>query len=141
MKILKSLLVSSVIFIIVLCPVLAAAKNALEGYSVGVIKDDVLHVNAAEAAAILDRHSEVIVLDVRTPKEHAKEKVRDGLNIDYYADDFKERLAVLDKDQRYLVHCRSGVRSGRTLPLMRELGFTHIIHLDGGILAWQALRE
>ncbi len=136
MKLLKSVLIISLLF----CGVVAA-KNTLESYSVGTIKDGVLHVNAVEAAAILDQHAEVIVLDVRTVKEHADQNIQVGLNIDYYGDDFKQQLSTLDKTQTYLVHCKTGVRSGRTLPIMQELGFTHLMHLDGGIRAWKALGE
>lgn len=134
MKTLKSLLILSLIFMSA-----AVAKQSLTKYSLGNIEDGVLHVNASEAVAILDNYENIIVLDVRSSKEHAQEKIQQGLNIDYYADDFKAQLSTLDKDQAYLVHCRTGGRSGRTLPIMQELGFTHVIHLDGGIRAWQAL--
>ena len=136
MNVLKSLLVLSLVF----CGT-AIAKNTLESYGVGTIEDGTLHVSAAEAAAILAAHEDIIVLDVRTPKEHAEGKVKAGINVDYYANDFKEQLSALDKDQPYLVHCRTGGRSGRTLPIMQALGFKHVIHLDGGIRAWRALSE
>ena len=121
MNVLRSLLVLSLVF----CG-MAIAKNTLESYSVGTIEDGTLHVSAAEAAAILATHEDIIVLDVRTPKEHAEGKVKAGINVDYYADDFKEQLSTLDKDQPYLVHCRTGGRSGRTLPIMQALSLIHI---------------
>ena len=45
---------------------------------------------------------------------------------------------MLDKETTWLVHCKSGVRSGKTLPLMKKLGFKSIIHMDGGINDWRA---
>jgi rhodanese-related sulfurtransferase len=38
-----------------------------------------------------------------------------------------------------MVHCKSGHRSERAVKIMRNKGFTHIIHMDGGYDAWKAL--
>ena len=56
--------------------------------------------------------------------------------MNYYSRSFEEQLDKLDRKTTWLVHCRTGVRSGKTLPIMKELGFESIIHLDGGIVAW-----
>jgi rhodanese-related sulfurtransferase len=56
--------------------------------------------------------------------------------LDFYAPDFADRLAQLDPDVPYLIYCRSGNRSGQTLALMEDLGFTDVADVDGGILAW-----
>ena len=57
--------------------------------------------------------------------------------IDFKAPDFESNLAELDRDQPYLIHCRSGGRSTSSLPVFEKLGFNHVIHLDGGFNAWQ----
>ncbi len=94
-------------------------------------------VDPAEAAAILDDPPpELVVLDVRTAEEFADGHVAGATMVDFYADDFAERLAGLDPDVPYVVYCRSGSRSGQTRVMMEELGFTDVADVDGGILAW-----
>lgn len=112
------------------------ANEKLEDYGMGKMKSGVLHVSATEASELLDDDSSIVVLDVRTAEEHSEFKIRDHVNIDYLSDDFRERLSELDKDQVYLLHCGSGGRSGKALPTMHELGFSNVIHLDGGTGAW-----
>src|SRR5215210_7073365 len=54
-----------------------------------------------------------VVLDVRTVKEYQAGHIPGALNIDVNAGDFEKRVAELDKNKTYLVHCASGVRSVR----------------------------
>ena len=54
----------------------------------------------------------------------------------FYAGDFANRLADLDRSLPYFVYCRSGNRSGQTLDMMRDLGFEEVYNLEGGIIAW-----
>ena len=57
--------------------------------------------------------------------------------VDFYAPDFADQIAQLDGNTPYLLYCRSGNRSGETLVLMRQMGFTDVTEIDGGIAAWQ----
>jgi len=96
------------------------------------------HVNAAEAVQILAQNPEIIILDIRTPEEFKNGHIEGSVNINYYANNFKDLIATLDPKSQYLVHCKSGRRSGRALPTMRELDIRNVIHLDGGIDHWTA---
>lgn len=60
------------------------------------------------------------------------------MRIDYYAPDFKDQLDKLDKNAKYLLYCRTGHRTGITLGIMANMGFTDIHDIDGGINAWIA---
>ncbi len=90
----------------------------------------------AGAAIIDDPPPGLVVLDVRTSEEFADGHLADATMLDFYRDDFADRLAELDPDAPYLIYCRSGNRSGQTRALMEELGFTDVVDVDGGILAW-----
>ncbi len=79
-----------------------------------------------------------VILDVRTPEEFAEERIEDTINLDYYADTFEDELNKLDKNKPYVIYCRSGMRSGATLDLMKELGFKEVYNILGGIIAWKA---
>jgi rhodanese-related sulfurtransferase len=94
-------------------------------------------VSPEDAAAITaDPPDGLVVLDVRTPEEYAEGHLDGAVLVDFYDADFADQLAALDKDVPYLVYCRSGNRSGQTIPLMQQLGFDSAVDVDGGILAW-----
>ncbi|MEZ5246119.1 MAG: rhodanese-like domain-containing protein [Acidimicrobiales bacterium] len=78
----------------------------------------------------------LIILDVRTPEEFAEGHLEGARMIDFYLDDFADRIAELDPDVPYLVYCRSGNRSGQTVAIMEELGFSDVADVDGGIMSW-----
>lgn len=97
-----------------------------------------LDLMAADVASLIEEQPEYIILDIRTPEEYTEGHIANALNINFYADDFKAQLAALDREQTYIVHCRSGGRSGKAVPMMEELGFRKVIHLAGGIKDWEA---
>lgn len=82
--------------------------------------------------------SKPTLIDVRTPEEFAAGHMDSAINIDFYASDFQTRIQELDPKGKYAVYCRSGNRSGQALEMMREMGFSSVINLTGGIVAWQA---
>lgn len=105
---------------------------------IGVVRaDGVLHVNANEAALLIAQKPMLVILDVRTPAEFSEGHIQGAINIDYYGSDFKKNLSALDKGVQYLIHCRSGARSGRSLPIMQSVGLVNIIHMDNGFNSWK----
>jgi rhodanese-related sulfurtransferase len=100
-------------------------------------KSQVVRVDAPGAAALV-KSNQVVVLDIRTPAEFVDGHVAGAVNIDFHGADFSNRLARLDRDQTYLLHCASGRRSQDSLPTFSALGFKSIVHLDGGIKAWKS---
>lgn len=79
---------------------------------------------------------DLVVLDVRTIEEFEEVRIDGAVMIDFYQSDFAEQIADLDRDQPYLLYCRSGNRSGQTRTLMEDLGFTNVADIDGGIVNW-----
>lgn len=98
------------------------------------------HVDAGGAAELV-AGGDLVILDLRTSKEYADGRIPGAMNIDFYASDFAERVARLDRAKVYLVHCASGGRSTRALEVFTELGFKSVAHLDGGITAWRSAGE
>lgn len=94
-------------------------------------------VSPQEAAALLEANPDLVVLDIRRPEEFAEGHLAGALNIEFGADDFEEELAKLDRDQPYVVHCRSGRRSTESLPVFESLQFRKLYHLDSGMIGWQ----
>ena len=77
------------------------------------------------------------VLDVRTAKEFEAGHIPGAVNIDVNSAEFDRKVAELDKDKTYLVHCAAGVRSVRACEKMNRLDFRQLINLQGGMKAWE----
>ena len=92
---------------------------------------------SAAQEVIDEAPADLVVLDVRTPEEFAEGHLANAVNVDFYAADFSSQLAALDPDARYVLYCRSGNRSGQTVDMMDELGFSDVVEVNGGILAWE----
>ena len=98
------------------------------------------NVGAKEAAALIEanrRNESFVILDLRTPKEYADERIAGAVLVDFLAPTFRGELARLDRGKTYLVYCRTGNRSGRALRLFDELGFGEVVHLAAGIVGWR----
>ncbi|WP_339657519.1 rhodanese-like domain-containing protein [uncultured Maribacter sp.] len=76
--------------------------------------------------------SKVILLDVRTPQEFAQGHINGAINIDWFSDDFNAQVAEIDKDETIYVYCKKGGRSLKSQIRLKELGFLHVINLEGG---------
>jgi len=72
------------------------------------------------------------IIDIRTPQEYSSGHIDGAINIDFYAPDFAQQLEKLDKVAGYSIYCRSGSRSGKALDIMKNLGFTNVVDLQGG---------
>lgn len=93
-------------------------------------------VDAATAEEMIVSDPDLIVLDIRTPDEVATGAIPDAKVVDFYSASFQSDIDGLDRDATYLVYCRSGNRSAQATQLMKNLGFTDVYELDGGILNW-----
>jgi thioredoxin len=85
----------------------------------------------------LVHNTEGVIIDVRTPKEFHSGHIKDATNIDFYSDNFTEKLNIVRKDIPIYVYCRSGGRSSSAAGKMEKLGFTKVYNLIGGIGSWQ----
>ena len=79
-----------------------------------------------------------IIIDVRTSQEFNSGHIIDATNIDFYSDDFTDKLKIVRKDVPIYVYCRSGGRSSSASNKMEKLGFTKVYNLLGGIGSWQS---
>ena len=79
-----------------------------------------------------------IIIDVRTSKEFHSSHINDASNIDFYSEDFIQKLKVVRKDVPIYVYCRSGGRSSSAARKMEDMGFVKVYNLAGGIKAWNS---
>ncbi len=97
------------------------------------------HLTPKEAHALIQQRKgdeNFVILDVRTPQEFGQGYIEGAQNLDFYAKTFRTDLEKLDKTKTYLVYCRSGNRSRKTLSLMGEMKFNQAYNITGGIGEW-----
>lgn len=108
----------------ILIVVLSACGKDNEGY-----KD----ISPDEAKELID-NKEVIVLDVRTPEEFQEGHIPNATLLPLQ--ELEQRLKELDKDESYLVVCRSGNRSAQASDILMNNGFTSIYNMTSGMSGW-----
>lgn len=97
---------------------------------------DIKPVIASELIENSESDSSLEIIDVRTKKEYASGKIKGSINMDVRSPSFKDDVNRLDKSRKYLVYCRTGVRSKKAQQIMKNLGFLDVNNLEGGIIQW-----
>ncbi|MGB3780583.1 MAG: rhodanese-like domain-containing protein [Tunicatimonas sp.] len=77
------------------------------------------------------------LIDVRTPDEYQTGHLPHSTVIDFKGEDFRDKMAQLDKKQPVMVYCAAGGRSTAAAALLEELGFSEVYELEGGITRWR----
>ena len=104
------------------------------------IKKQVEGVQVVDIAAYEQqlKQPEIQLIDVRTPEEFSEGHIENAKNINIMGDDFDAQVAALDKTKPMMVYCKSGGRSAKASARLKELGFTTITDLEGGITNWNS---
>ncbi|MEF3275256.1 MAG: molybdopterin-synthase adenylyltransferase MoeB [Chloroflexus sp.] len=92
-------------------------------------------ITPRELAEWLERPDRPFLLDVRNPYEVAIASIPNTDKL-IPIDQLPERINELDPAREIVVYCRSGVRSGRAVELLKSVGFRKVKNLVGGILRW-----
>ena len=99
------------------------------------------NIQPHESAQLIQINSDnpkFVILDVRTLGEVSRGKIENSIQLDFYSHTFAADLLKLDKQKTYLVYCRSGNRSSKTLEIMRKMKFERVYNMLGGIRSWNA---
>ena len=75
------------------------------------------------------------LIDVRTPQEYLLEHIEGALLAPMA--DFDAASLPTQTDKRIVLHCGSGVRSGKAGQTCIAAGFDRIAHMEGGFAAWK----
>ena len=91
-------------------------------------------IEPIELKKLLDKGEKITILDVREPHELNICSINGTLNIPMA--EVPQKLDQLNNDLPLVVMCRSGKRSMSVISFLQEHGFSNLINLEGGILAW-----
>jgi monothiol glutaredoxin len=86
-----------------------------------------------QVKARLDAGEKFLLVDVRTPEEHATARIPGARLLD---DALRAELERADRDSPIVFHCHHGGRSQRAAEHFLALGFRNVANLAGGIDAW-----
>ena len=105
-------------------------------------KKNVENLGPEQVAAELEK-GDALLVDVREPEEREKAAIPGSLSaprgmLEFYADpSLPYHKEEFDPQRRIILHCASGGRSALGAQTLKEMGYTNVAHLDGGIKAWQ----
>ncbi len=101
-------------------------------------KANIQLLGATEFKSAIDKITDKIILDVRTPEEYAAGHLPNAININVLDKDFTNQINSLEKSTTVFVYCKVGGRSADAAKILAKNKFTNIVDLKGGIMAWQA---
>lgn len=76
----------------------------------------------------------LMLLDIRTPAEIAHGAIPDAIPLPMHL--LPLRLNELPRNRDLVFYCRSGARSFQACDYMMQQGWTNVLNLRGGIVAW-----
>jgi phage shock protein E len=98
---------------------------------------DPKNISIQDAAKLIKQDTNVVVLDVRTPKEFEAGHIKGATNINVFDKEFAQKIEALDKSKTYIVHCQSGGRSAKACDQIKPMKFKHVLHMNQGFGAWE----
>ncbi len=97
------------------------------------VKNGVPQLSVKDLKKRIDAGEDVFILDVREPYEYQIAQIGGKL---IPQNDVPQRLAEIPRDREIVVQCRSGARSQKIAELLKQSGYSQVVNLAGGILAW-----
>ena len=100
-------------------------------------------VSIEKAKSVLNSfkgQEDFVILDVRTEDEYNRGCIEGAVNLDVEKPDFIKMLKLLNTKKKYLIYCKSGIRSKLAVDLMSKMDFVNVYHMYEGIDGWMAER-
>jgi adenylyltransferase/sulfurtransferase len=91
-------------------------------------------ITPIELKARIDKGDDIFILDVREPHEYDIAKIEGSTLIPL--GQVAQRVGELDSTADIIVHCKMGGRSAKAQGILKEMGFSRVANLTGGILRW-----
>lgn len=95
-------------------------------------------IKPAALSARLTAGERLQLVDVRERSEWDAGHIAGSLHIPL--GELQQRIGQIARDQPVVMVCRSGNRSGQATAALQAAGYSNVVNLDGGVLAWSAAR-
>lgn len=86
---------------------------------------------------VSDNLASIVLIDVREPEELKNDGYIAGA-INIPLNTLQVNLNKIPKDKEVVVYCRSGHRSANAVNQLKQLGYTNVKSMAGGINNWKA---
>jgi len=83
-------------------------------------------------------HSNILILDVRSPQEYAAGHVPGAINLPHTSVASQIKTLQKHKNETIVLYCKSGHRASIAEQTLTDAGFKQLLHLDGDMDGWQA---
>ncbi len=96
-------------------------------------------ITATELKSRVQAGEALNIIDVREPAEYAEYNI--GGKLIPVGKILSMQLDELDdlKNEEIILHCKGGTRSMQACVVLEQLGFTNVVNLQGGAMAYKAL--
>ena len=110
----------------------------------GVLSDEAMEaaagatILATELKAKMDSGEDFLLVDVREPAEWEIMQIPGAVLIPKGEILNGNALSELPMDREIVLYCKTGIRSAESLAALKAAGLTNSVHVQGGVIAWQA---
>lgn len=101
------------------------------------VRKRVNECTVADAKTRLDRGEPLYFIDVREDHEFAKDHARGARHLGKGVLERDIETVVPDKRASIILYCGGGYRSALAADALRQMGYTNVVSMDGGIKAWR----
>jgi|TARA_B110000908_G_scaffold22340_1_gene25300 rhodanese-related sulfurtransferase len=92
-------------------------------------------IKSSQVVKLQKKTKKIVFLDAREIKEYKMSHIKNSIHIGY--DNFDEKsVKKVDKNATVVVYCSVGYRSGKIGKQLREMGYTSVFNLYGGLFDW-----
>lgn len=96
--------------------------------------DNETEIDVIALKSKLERGDSFVFIDCREPHEYQICRIPGAKLIPL--GEVPKRLGEIDASLEVVIHCKSGVRSGKACDFLRQSGYKRVKNVKGGILAW-----
>ena len=119
-----------------ICGVNPTQIGLLENYEEFCSPSKYREISVVELKKKMDVGEDFMLIDVREPHEFEIVRIPNSVLIPLINFTDGSIVSKLPRDKPIILHCRSGVRSARSLEILKAAGFSDVVHVRGGVLAW-----
>ena len=100
-------------------------------------KAETEQTDAASVHDAVGSGEDVTVLDVRESDEFEARHIPGAKPLPRGLLEYKAAEELPDKDARIIVHCALGGRGSLAAKSLKEMGYTNVANMEGGLSAWR----
>lgn len=95
------------------------------------------NITVEELKNRVDAGEQLHIIDVREPGEYAEYNI--GGTLFPLGKIASMQLEDLDdlKNEELIIHCKGGSRSMQACMILEQAGFTNVVNVTGGVMAWK----